>query len=271
MSLFMSMSTSMSVPNSLFMSCPCVCIPAHVHVPVHVHYFLVMLAVGSAFSYNFSLHFSHSLSNVHTWAMFFLRHLANMSCMVPFWASTGSGFVPVWGGPRLKPRRPEKVVYSLNDSCLHFTQSLFPPKLPQQHTRLISYSTSTSFMLVIHHIYLHLLFYMSCSHIHFFGSSWQAGCSRLLVSDTILMAGHKHSKNMKALQKKKNSACPLPSAFIFFLFTWQRQFFSISPRASPTHTSKNFSRNFHGGCNHNIYRSQYFWRALFNKQLGPGF
>ncbi len=96
---------------------------------------------------------------------------------------------PHLGGPRPKPRRPEEVVYSLNDSCSYFTQRLFPPKLPQQHRQIISYSTGN----IIHtyytsHIYthLHLLFYMSCSHIHFFGSSWHAGCPRLLVSDTII-------------------------------------------------------------------------------------
>jgi hypothetical protein len=32
---------------------------------------------------------------------------------------------PIWG-PCPKPRRPEEVVYSLNDSCSHFTQCLFP-------------------------------------------------------------------------------------------------------------------------------------------------
>jgi hypothetical protein len=148
-----------------------------------------MLVVRSPFSYNYSLHFAHYLSDVHTWATFFLRHLANMSCMVPFWASTGSGFVPVWGDPCPKPCCPAEVVYSLNDSCSHLTQCLFPPKLPQQHTRLISYSTSMPFILIISHLYahLHLLFYMSRSHIYFFGSSWPAGCPRLLVSDTVLL------------------------------------------------------------------------------------
>jgi hypothetical protein len=94
---------------------------------------------------------------------------------------------PHLGGPCPKPRCPEEVVYSLNDSCSHFTQRLFPLKLPQQHIQN-SYSTSN----IIHtyytsHLYahLHLLFYISCSHIHFFGSSWQAGCPWLLVSDTL--------------------------------------------------------------------------------------
>ncbi len=65
--------------------------------------------------------------------MFFLRHLANMSRMVPFWASTDSGSVPIWG-PRPKPCCPEEGVYFLNDSCSHFTQHLFPLRVPQ-HTR----------------------------------------------------------------------------------------------------------------------------------------
>jgi hypothetical protein len=97
-------------------------------------------------------------------------------------------FCPHLGGPRQKPRRPEEVVYSPNDSCSHFTQCLFPPKVPQQHTRIISYSTSN----IIHtyytsHLYAHLylLFFISRSHIHLSGSSWQAGCPRLLVSDTL--------------------------------------------------------------------------------------
>jgi hypothetical protein len=111
--------------------------------------------------------------------MFFLRHLVNMSFMFPFWASTGSGSVPIWEGPRPKPRHPEDVVYSLNDSCSHFTQRLFPPKVPQQQTEIIpmvhnniihTYYTSHS------HAHLHLLFYMSYSKPHFFRSSWQAGC-----------------------------------------------------------------------------------------------
>ncbi len=75
------------------------------------------------------------LSNVHTWAIFFLWHLANMSCMVPFWASTDSGSVPIWG-PLPKPSRPEEVVFILNDSCSHFTQHLFPLRVPQHTQRL---------------------------------------------------------------------------------------------------------------------------------------
>ncbi len=105
--------------------------------------------------------FAHHLKSVHTWTVFFLRHLKNMSSMVPIWASTGSGFVPIWG-PRPKPCRSEEVVYSLTDSCSHFTQRLFPPKLSQQHTQIISYSTFNIIHTIPfkHHIYAHIyIFY----------------------------------------------------------------------------------------------------------------
>ncbi len=58
---------------------------------------------------------------------------------------------PIWGPPP-KPRRPEEVVYSPNDSCSHFAQRLFPPKLPQQYTCTIFSIRSLSFILIIHHI-----------------------------------------------------------------------------------------------------------------------
>ncbi len=95
---------------------------------------------------------------------------------------------PIWG-PRPKPRRQEEVVYSLNDSCSHFTQRLFPPKLPQQHTCTISTIHSSSFILIIHHIQAnnYTFYYMINPLVHFFGSSQQAGCPRSLVSVTILI------------------------------------------------------------------------------------
>jgi hypothetical protein len=74
---------------------------------------------------------------------------------------------PIWGS-RPKPRRPEEVVYSPNDSCLHFTQRLFPPKLPQQHTWTVSYDTFN----IIHVYYtshLHEQLYLLFTwHIHTF-------------------------------------------------------------------------------------------------------
>jgi hypothetical protein len=134
------------------------------------------LAERLAVSWNSPLQLVHNLSNVHTWAMYFLRHLANMSFMVPLQASTGSGSLPIWGGPRLKPRHPEEVVYSLNDSCSHFTQRLFPPILPQQHTETIptvhniihAYYTSHSYT-HLHLLFLHVLFKTSLLRIFMAG------------------------------------------------------------------------------------------------------
>jgi hypothetical protein len=65
---------------------------------------------------------------------------------------------PQSGAPRPKPHRPEEVVYSPNDSCSHFTQRLFPPKPPQQHTWVISYGTLN----IIH------IFYTSHLHAHLY-------------------------------------------------------------------------------------------------------
>ncbi len=97
-------------------------------------------------------------------------------------------------GPCPKPRRLEEVVYSPNDSCSHFTQRLFPPKLPQQHTCTIFSTHLPSFILIIHHIQasIYILLLQDKSFYHFFGSSWQADCSRSLVSDKLMHASLVH-------------------------------------------------------------------------------
>jgi hypothetical protein len=59
---------------------------------------------------------------------------------------------PQFEAPRPKPCRPQEAIYSLNDSCLYFTQHLFPPKLPHQHTCTIFSIHSPSFILIIYHI-----------------------------------------------------------------------------------------------------------------------
>jgi hypothetical protein len=79
-----------------------------------------------------------------------------------------------FGGPRPKPRYPEEVVYSPNDSCSHFTQCLFPPKVPQQHTGIISYSIwqyhshllYITFTCTLPPFILHALFNFTSSDLH---------------------------------------------------------------------------------------------------------
>ncbi len=132
------------------------------------------------------LSWSTLFDNVHTWAISFLRHLAIMSGMVPFWASTDSVFVPNWG-LRPKPRCPEEVVYTPNDSCSHFTQSLALRNfLSNIHVLLITIHSHHSYLLYITFIQATIAFiYMTYSHFHFPRLSWQAGCPRSFVSDTI--------------------------------------------------------------------------------------
>jgi hypothetical protein len=75
--------------------------------------------------------------------------------MCPAWSPSEHQLTPALSpiqGPRPKPCRPEEVVYSPNDSCSHFTQHLFPSKLPQQHTCTTSIIHSSSFILIIYHI-----------------------------------------------------------------------------------------------------------------------
>ncbi len=88
------------------------------------------------------------------------------------------GLCPHLGGPRPKPRHPEEVVYSLNDSCSHLTQRLFPPKVPQQHTETIpmvhnniihTYYTSHSYA-HLHLLFLHVLF--KTSFLQIFMAGW---------------------------------------------------------------------------------------------------
>ncbi len=104
-------------------------------------------------------------SNVHIWAMFFLRHLANMSCMVPFWASNDSGFVPIWG-PRPKPRRPERLFIVLMTAA-HISPNIFSLRnfLSNIH-RLFLRVHASSFI----HLYAHLHLLFTCL-IHTFTSS----------------------------------------------------------------------------------------------------
>ncbi len=125
--------------------------------------------------------------NVHTWAISFLRHLANMSSMVPFWASTDSIFVPNWG-LCLKPRPPEEVVYIPNDSCSHFTERLSLRNfLSNTHVLLITIHLHHLYLLYITVIRATIAFiFMTYSRFHFPRLAWQAGCPPSFVSDTCL-------------------------------------------------------------------------------------
>ncbi len=78
----------------------------------------MVLAVSS------SLNVAHYLGNVRTWAISVLRHLANMSSMVPFWASTDSGFVPNLG-PRVRSHAVWKRLFIFLMTAAHISPNVF--------------------------------------------------------------------------------------------------------------------------------------------------
>jgi hypothetical protein len=105
----------------------------------------------------------------------------------PFEHQLTPAMSPIWG-PRPKPRRPEEVVYSPHDSCSHFTQCLFPPKLPQQHTCTIFSIRSPSFILIVHHIQANI-YILLLQDNHSIISSFPHGrtdCRRSIMSNTII-------------------------------------------------------------------------------------
>ncbi len=96
----------------------------------------------------------------------------------PWWSPSGHILTPALSPFRGAPVRshacPEEVVYSLNDSCSHFTQRLFPPNVPHQCiVNILLWCTTITHIHIIHHIhvYIHILIsYITLMYIHFTSS-----------------------------------------------------------------------------------------------------
>ncbi len=101
-----------------------------------------------------SLQNTSILISVHTWASVFLMHLASTSCMVPSWAYLDSGSVPI-PGTRSRSHAPqEEIVYSLNDSCSHFT-NVFSLHLSLASILSILLWYDNTYIHIVHYIYIH--------------------------------------------------------------------------------------------------------------------
>ncbi len=115
----------------------------------------------------------HVLSNIHTWASFFLRHLANISFMVPFWASTDSGSVPVWGA-RVRSHAVRRRLFVVLMTAAHISPNVFSLRMflgYVQELFLIIHDNSIHTYYTSHwYIQLHLLFYISYSYYIFISS-----------------------------------------------------------------------------------------------------
>ncbi len=119
------------------------------------------------------------------WAIFFLRHLANMSSMVPFWASTDSGFVPNLG-PASEATPSGGVFFIFLMTAAHISPNVFSLRnfLSNVHVLLLIVH-STSFIPIIHHIwtsnyifYLHDKFTLSFLRIFIAGRLPSVSCVR---------------------------------------------------------------------------------------------
>ncbi len=142
-----------------------------------------MLAVRSVFSYDSSLHFEQC-----TYLGYVLLEAPRKYVLHgPLLSINWLRLCPRLGGPCVWSPAIWRRLFIVLMTAAHIHPTSFPSE-----TFSATYTNYfLSYKHIIHtyytsHLYAHLrlLFYMSCSHIHFFGSSWQAGCPRLLVSDT---------------------------------------------------------------------------------------
>ncbi len=85
--------------------------------------------------------------------------------MVPFWAYTDSGSVPIRGGPVRSHAYLEDAVYSLNDSCSYFTNVFSLRVLLTNVQRISYYNICRAHIHIIHHIHMYICTYTS-HHIH---------------------------------------------------------------------------------------------------------
>jgi hypothetical protein len=135
---------------------------------------------------NSSLKLARYLNNVHTWAISFLRHLANISSMFPFWASTDSGFVPNLG-PRVWSHAFHRRLFIVLMTATHISPNVFSLRnfLSNIHVLLPLYIHHHSYLLyitfiwtIISFIYIAFCFTISVG-LH--------GCSCFVVSVTIIL------------------------------------------------------------------------------------
>jgi hypothetical protein len=122
------------------------------------------VAAWLASGWNSSFRRAHYLSNVRTWAISFLCHLANMSSMVPFWASTGSGFVPNLG-PASEARVRRRLFIVLMTAA-HISPNVFSLRnsLSNIHVLFLKIH-STSSIRIMHHIHTNNYLMTFCSFI----------------------------------------------------------------------------------------------------------
>jgi hypothetical protein len=139
-----------------------------------------------------------SLQWVHEWAMYIMYILGlcsswGTSRICPAWSPSEHQLAPALSplGAPVRSHAVGRRLFKVLMTAAHISPNVFSlwKFLSNIQGLFLTVHSNISHTYYTSHLYahLHLLFYTSCSHIHFFGSSWQAGCPRLLVSDTVMI------------------------------------------------------------------------------------
>ncbi len=122
-----------------------------------------------------------------------LRCSWGTSRICPSWSSSDHLLAPTlspFGGARVRSHAVRRRMFIVLMTSASFHLTSFPSKCSlatYSNYFIIIYDNSThthTYYASHSYVHLHLLFYTFYSHLCFFWSSWQAGCSRLLVSNT---------------------------------------------------------------------------------------
>ncbi len=113
----------------------------------------------------------------------------------PSWSPSEHLLAPAlspFGGAHVQSHAIQRRLFIVLMTAVHISPNVFSlQKFLSNIQRLFLWYIIISFILIILYItfictFTSFYFYMSYSKLNFFRSSWQAGCPRLLVSDTVI-------------------------------------------------------------------------------------
>ncbi len=132
---------------------------------------------------------------MHTiWAMYILGLCSSWgtSRICPSWSPSEHLLTPALSpfGASVRSHSILRRLFIVLTTAAHISPNVFSLRMFLSNTWRLFFTVHNN---IIHTYYtshsyahLHFLFYMSYLYLHFFWSSWQAGCSRTFVSDTDL-------------------------------------------------------------------------------------
>ncbi len=129
--------------------------------------FPAMLAIRLAISWNSSLQCAHDLSNVNTWAMFFLRYVLHGPLLSIYWL-----WLCPHLGARIRSHAIRRRLFIVLMTAAHISPNVFSLRmfLSTYRDYFLQY-TKMSLTLIIHHIHTHIYIFYFIRLIHIFTSS----------------------------------------------------------------------------------------------------